>query len=722
MTCANKLLFSRKSIMKRIVIKLIAPLLCLIGLWSCSDDESSMSYGDKQWTEKTVAVVLPMEKGLAVHWERTLGMFATNFERAFKNHETGIRLKFEYYDEANADMQELARSLAFNDEVYAVIGGLYSSNAAILAAELTLVGKTFFTLATTEQLVRAYASTGYLWAMTETDITQCEVLLSKVINYGGKSVALLAKDNDNYGQTFIDWFAFQARELGLKNMGSYAYTPDNIADVSCQAMQSGAEYVICIPSEIEEMGPMLEAHKTQSLNGQSVPRMLFSDTAYGADVLKIHGDAAEGIEGVAFGADPESGFDVSYRTFFNATPTLGESQLHDAAMLIGYAAWHQQFNPELSLQKSLRAVVSGEDLNMGSWTGEDMGLVVDALAAGKSPYVRGASGHLRFDAKVFTNVLATTYYNFKVYNGQYIILDYNTSDGGNRTDATLAGWNWKASQMQNFNNSGEFDYPVHTGNWALLVASSKEWANYRHQADVLAIYQQLKQAGYTDDRIILIAEDDIADNVSNPNKGVVQVTIGGNNVYEQVEIDYRMSELQAKDILAILSGEKSERLPIVIESTANDNVFVFWSGHGVPGALCWNDDAYGIMGDQLDETFHRMREKRSYRKLLMMVEACFSGGVMEQCRNIPGMLFVTAANGDETSKADVFNGEMKVWMSNRFTSTFIEQITENKNIALRDLYYRLFINTVGSHVMVYNAENYGNLYSADMSEFINFKK
>lgn len=708
--------------MKRMVIKLIAPLLCLIGLWSCSDDESSMSYADKQWTEKTVAVVLPMEKGLAAHWERTLGMFATNFERAFKNHETGIRLKFEYYDEANADMQELARSLAFNDEVYAVIGGLYSSNAAILAAELTLVGKTFFTLATTEQLVRAYASTGYLWAMTETDITQCEVLLSKVINYGGKSVALLAKDNDDYGQTFIDWFAFQARELGLKNMGSYAYTSDNIADVSCQAMQSGAEYVICIPSEIEEMGPMLEAHKTQSLNGQSVPRMLFSDTAYGADVLKIHGDAAEGIEGVAFGADPESGFDVSYRTFFNATPTLGESQLHDAAMLIGYAAWHQQFNPELSLQKSLRAVVSGENLNMGSWTGEDMGLVVDALAAGKSPYVRGASGHLRFDAKVFTNVLATTYYNFKVYNGQYIILDYNTSDGGNRTDATLAGWNWKASQMQDFNNSGEYDYPVHTGNWALLVASSKGWANYRHQADVLAIYQQLKQARYTDDRIILIAEDDIADNVSNPNKGVVQVTIGGNNVYEQVEIDYHMSELQAKDILAILSGEKSERLPVVIESTANDNVFVFWSGHGVPGALCWNDDAYGIMGDQLDETFRRMREKRSYRKLLMMVEACFSGGVMEQCRNIPGMLFVTAANGDETSKADVFNGEMKVWMSNRFTSTFIEQITENKNIALRDLYYRLFINTVGSHVMVYNAENYGNLYSADMSEFINFKK
>ena len=233
--------------MKRVVIKLIAPLLCLIGLWSCSDDEPSLSSANKQWTEKIVAVVLPLEKGLDVHWKRTLGMFTTNFERAFKNHETGIRLKFEYYDEAKVDVQELAQSLAFNDEVYAVIGGLYSSNAAILAAELTLVGKTFFTLATAEQLVRAYASTGYLWAMTETDITQCEVLLSKVINYEGESVALLAKENDNYGQTFIDWFAFQARELGLKNMGCYTYTSENVADVSRQAMQSGAEYVICIP-------------------------------------------------------------------------------------------------------------------------------------------------------------------------------------------------------------------------------------------------------------------------------------------------------------------------------------------------------------------------------------------------------------------------------------------------------------------------------------------
>lgn len=703
--------------MRAIEIQIIT-FICLLCFCGCSDKDGPQINDNKQWTEHTLAIVLPMENGLDAHWERTLGMFATNFERAFKNQNNGIKLNFEYYDESTTDMPKLAKELASRDDVYAVIGGLYLSNAEKLAAGLTPAGKTYFTLATAEQLVRAYASTGNLWAMTETDITQCEVLLSKVINYGGKSVALLAKENDGYGQTFIDWFAFQAKELGLENKGVFAYNNSTLVDMTRQAMQSGAEYVVCIPSEVDEMGPMLEAYKIQPKAGVPAPRLLFSDTAYGADVLAIYGERAEGMEGVAFGSDPESGFDVSYKTFFDQTPTLGEAQLYDAAMLIGYAAWLRLLQPEVSLQKALRTIVSGKDINMGSWTGEDMGLVVDALSRGGSPYVKGASGHLRFDAKVFTNVLATTYYNFKVYNGKYIILDYNTSDGGNRTEATLAGWNWKASQMQDFNESGDISYPEHQGNWALLVASSRGWSNYRHQADVLAIYQRLKASGYTDDRIVLIMEDDIAHNTSNPNQGIVRVTPNGSNVYNGVKIDYRMSDLKPKDIADILTGEKSDKVQEVIRATGNDNIFIFWSGHGMPGAMCWDEDYYAVTGDVLASVFMAMYRKGCYRKLLMMVEACYSGGVLEKCEGVPGMLFITAANGDETSKADVFNSDMKVWMSNRFTSTFIEQIGANQSIGMRDLYYRLFINTVGSHVMVYNAQNYGNLYTSDMSEFI----
>lgn len=235
------------------------------------------------------------------------------------------------------------------------------------------------------------------------------------------------------------------------------------------------------------------------------------------------------------------------------------------------------------------------------------------------------------------------------------------------------------------------------------------------------IYQLLKQYGYDDDSIVLIMEDDLAENSHNPSPGVVQVTPGGANVHDNIEVDYKMSELAPEDILKILKGEKSDRLPAVIDSTENDNLFVFWSGHGVPGALSWNENAHAVTGGMLSSAFSQMSYAHTYRKVLMMVEACYSGGVLGQCSGIPGMLFITAANGDETSKADIFNDNMKVWMSNRFTSTFIQQITANRDITMRDLYYRLFINTVGSHVMVYNYDNYGNLYAVSMTEFINFR-
>ena len=101
----------------------------------------------------------------------------------------------------------------------------------------------------------------------------------------------------------------------------------------------------------------------------------------------------------------------------------------------------------------------------------------------------------------------------------------------------------------------------------------------------------------------------------------------------------------------------------------------------MPKYLCWNQTADALSGDDLRNTFSEMHQQKRYRKLLMMVETCFSGGVVEACEGIPGQLFFTAAN----------------------------------------VYYRLFINTVGSHVMVYNAPFYGNMYQQNMGEFIQFR-
>jgi ABC-type branched-subunit amino acid transport system substrate-binding protein len=690
-------------------------LFCLT-ISSCSDDDNNSASTKQTTIEKTVVVILPEGDGLYEQWNNIFTLFESCAKKGYSSQATAIKLNIEFHDEESEDLTKLANEIIDREDVYAVIGGLYSSNAHTLAAKLCPNGVSFFTFATTEELVRAYANSGNLWAMTETDITQDEVLLSKVINYGGKSVALIANGDDAYGKTFVDWFGFQADELGLEVKGIFSYDSGTLKQESEEAAASGADYVICAPSEVDDILTVLNTFNATA----SAPKLLFSDMGYGTDVIQKIGTTAEGIEGIGFGADPETGFDMSYRTFFSIEPSVGAAQLYDALMLLSYSAWYQHLcgDEEPTLRDALRYIVDGRDFNMGSWTGEDIRTVVDALAAGSHPYVRGASGSLDFDSKVYTNVLSTTYYCYKIYNGMYIILDYNTSNGSNRTDATLAGWNWRASQAQDFDDSSDISYVERKSNWALLVATSKGWTNYRHQADILAIYQQLKSSGYNDDHIILIMEDDLANNASNPNKGVVQVTLNGTNMYHDVKIDYTMSRLTADDFCQILSGEKSDRLPSVIESTANDNIFVYWSGHGVSGGMCWDDAEYGLTAENFRPTLASMAAKRNYRKLLMMVEACYSGGVMEQCTGFPGMLFMTAANPNETSKADVFNQDMSIWMSNRFTSTFIEQVTANTSIAMRDLYYRLFINTIGSHVMVYNAANYGNLYTATMEEFL----
>ncbi len=684
---------------------------------SCNDDPiNDDSSANKPAIEKTIAVVLPMENGLSAHWQRIFTLLSHNIEQAFSAQDKTVKLTIEYHDETSEDLAALAENLAEREDVYAVVGGLYSTSAKALASVLCRQGVTFMTLATTEELVRAFASTGNLWAMTETDITQSEVLLSKVVNYGGSSVALIANGEDDYGKTFVDWFAFQANELGLEVKGLYTYSESGIEESAVKAAHSGADYVICAPSCIADIEIVVDKFNAA---GPNAPRLLFSDMGYGSDVIAQLGLKAEGIEGVCFGANPEAGFDVSYRTFFGDDPTVGAAQLYDAIMLLTYAIWYQNLHPESSTRDALRSIVDGRDFNMGAWMGEDMRNVINALTRGDRPYVRGASGWLDFDSKVYTNVLSTVYYNYKVYDGHYIILDYNTADGGNRTDATLAGWNWKATQMQEFGSGDAISYGPLTGHKALLAATSTGWSNYRHQADVLAMYQLLKSHGYSDNDIILILADDIAYNPNNPDKGIIRINHGGDNVYTDAQIDYNLVDLTPEDFCNILIGNSTEKTPEVISGDEGTNVFVFWSGHGMPGSLCWDESSVGLTPSMMNKALSELYAKKGYRKLAMFVETCYSGSVFENCTGFPGMIFYTAANPNETSKADIFNTDLGIWMSNRFTSTLIENLTNKSAISMRDLYNRLFINTVGSHVMVYNAENYGNLYNSSMDEFIN---
>jgi glycosylphosphatidylinositol transamidase (GPIT) subunit GPI8 len=53
---------------------------------------------------------------------------------------------------------------------------------------------------------------------------------------------------------------------------------------------------------------------------------------------------------------------------------------------------------------------------------------------------------------------------------------------------------------------------THAANWALLVAGSNGWYNYRHQADVCHAYQILHKNGIPDSNIVVMMYDDLAQN------------------------------------------------------------------------------------------------------------------------------------------------------------------------------------------------------------------
>jgi legumain len=57
--------------------------------------------------------------------------------------------------------------------------------------------------------------------------------------------------------------------------------------------------------------------------------------------------------------------------------------------------------------------------------------------------------------------------------------------------------------------------------WALLVAGSNTWMNYRHQADICHAYQVLHAHGVPDDHIVVMMYNDIAHNEENPNPGEI---------------------------------------------------------------------------------------------------------------------------------------------------------------------------------------------------------
>lgn len=698
--------------MKKLINSLVIVLLCMGTLLSCEKDV--VVEGITASKEVRIAVVLP-EKDREPIWNNALEWAAENIRKA----NIGVKVVYEWVDEPTADLTEVGLALSEREDIQSVIGCNVSDNTQKLAFALARKKeniKPLFTFSTSQELPRIFGHRGFLWGLCETDISQSEIMLSCISNEnpGLKKVALLAAD-DIYGQTFVDWFAFQAVELNLEPVCIETYKQAGELEACLERiLDSGADAIVCAPLTADDVVPVqsyIDNFMYNSEDGRGIT-LMFTDKAYNKSILG--GEyPMDYISGLAPASHPNSGFGVSYDALFDRVPYAGEAEVYDAVLITTLASiWAEQHN-EKDLNKAIAALLNGKAVSQGGWTAGMMANYYHAIMAGETPAISGATGTLDFNSEYYTTIRSTSYARWITYKGKMIIIDYYSRNSDGHSSSPIAAWEWKKQHMQNMDGNGNvIDYPELKDNYAVLVAASEGWKNYRHQADVLGMYHYLKGMGYDDDHIILIMADDIAHNERNPLKGVIRRELDGENLYEDVQIDYPLGDLTLDDLKQILTGEPSEAYPVTLGSSANDNVLFFWSGHGTQQGWKWKET------ENLNADFARpMFSAMKFRKMFAIIETCYSGGVAQDCTGIPGLLMMTAANPYETSKADAFDNELQVYLSNTFTSSILSQLESHPQTVIRDLYLHAFDKTNGSHVMVYNSDYYGNLYLNDMGEY-----
>ncbi|KAL9313119.1 hypothetical protein ACSQ67_018571 [Phaseolus vulgaris] len=167
--------------------------------------------------------------------------------------------------------------------------------------------------------------------------------------------------------------------------------------------------------------------------------------------------------------------------------------------------------------------------------------------------------------------------------------------------------------------------------WALLIAGSNGYWNYRHQSDVCHAYQLLRKGGLKEENIVVFMYDDIAFNEENPRPGVIINSPHGNDVYKGVPKDYVGEDVTVNNFFAAILGNKSALTGgsgKVIDSGPNDHIFIYYSDHGGPGVLGMPTSPYMYASD-LIEVLKKKHASGTYKSLVFYLEACESGSIFE---------------------------------------------------------------------------------------------
>ena len=714
--------FARRLAMQ--INKLALLLTCaILFLCGCSDNPSSFKADAKTHKYKVAVMAKTSEMP---RWKRSAEWALENMEKAQEGLDQKVKLQLEFKNQDDSDIDAYMEKVAHDTDYVAVVGPTQSDKAYRMAELLQQSAKPILSpKASNVEYQRTFANMPNLWNLVENDFMLIESAFSHLASSSIGSYAdrleltLLAPSselNGNLVSSYVDWLGFMAEEFGLKIDRIFLYSDETeLRSLVRSFLNRKNPYsVLLFEPYDDKMALALDDELyQQGVDSRGGVHIICSSNFASDSIVKhLHYDFYRGFD---LYARPESGFAQAYREHFNDDILNGETHFFDALYILAYAASYS-VSSGLELNESIRAVLEGRDGVGGDWMIAGMQENFKALQNGRLPDLAGVSSSWTFQNRD-NSVSGSVYRGWNIADHKYVTNDYTSNDNSKHSVNPQDNWLdfFKADVDTSFfdNADTNISYEAVSKRWALLVAASSGWANYRFQADIFAFYQKLKKMGYDDDHIIVIAEDDLVNHERNLYPGELFVRLNGDNVYEPNVIDYKLSSLDPLKMKDVLTGKSSKSLPKVIQAKSTDNVFVFWSGHGTPGYLEYGKNK--ISYEQIVSFIKQI----PHRKVLVAVEACYSGGLGETAEkaDIPGIVFLTAASPYETSKADERNEEMGVYLSNYFTRGFMELLAEQPDATLRDMYIELASKISGSHVQLYNVKNYGNIYKETMGEF-----
>ncbi|KER19227.1 hypothetical protein T265_11933 [Opisthorchis viverrini] len=192
-----------------------------------------------------------------------------------------------------------------------------------------------------------------------------------------------------------------------------------------------------------------------------------------------------------------------------------------------------------------------------------------------------------------------------------------------------------------------------------------------------------------------------------PKKWVVLAT--GSNTWES----YRQHDVTRDNFLNVLKGDKKleANKKKVLNSGPDDYVFIYFSGHGGTSQITFLEEHLCAM--ELNDTLAYMHSKKKFNKLVLYVEACYSGSMFKDV--LPsnmGIYVTTSTKEDEVSQAVFcYDKKIDVCLANEYSYEWLidSELEDIKKRTLDEQYEEVKKCTLYSHVMKYGELTIGGL-------------